>query len=55
MLLFGGEIIYAFSFTMFAGIIIGTYSSIFVVSPFIKFLGFNTDSYRSKESQKKSK
>lgn len=54
MLLFGGEIIYAFSFTMFAGIIIGTYSSIFVVSPFIKFLGFNTDAYRSKESQKEA-
>ena len=54
MLLFGGEIIYAFSFTMFAGIIIGTYSSIFVVSPFIKFLGFNTDAYRSKENQKEA-
>ncbi|WP_198305425.1 protein translocase subunit SecF [Arcobacter vandammei] len=52
MLIFGGEIIYAFSFALFVGIIIGTYSSIFVVSPFIKFLGFNTDNYRSKEAQK---
>ena len=54
MLLFGGEIIYAFSFTLFVGIIIGTYSSIFVVSPFIKFLGFNTDSYRSKQAIKEA-
>jgi len=52
MLLFGGEIIYAFSFTLFVGIIIGTYSSIFVVSPFIKFLGFKIDDYRSKETKK---
>ena len=54
MLLFGGEIINAFSFTLFVGIIIGTYSSIFVVSPFIKFLGFNTDSYRSKQAIKEA-
>ncbi|QKF73971.1 protein-export membrane protein SecF [Aliarcobacter faecis] len=54
MLIFGGEIIYAFSFTLFVGIIIGTYSSIFVVSPFIKFLGFNIDAYRSKEAQKEA-
>ena len=54
MFLFGGEIIYAFSFTLFVGIIIGTYSSIFVVSPFIKFLGFNTDSYRSKQAIKEA-
>lgn len=52
MLVFGGEIIYAFSFTLFVGIIIGTYSSIFVVSPFIKFLGFSVDTYRTKEAQK---
>ncbi|MGJ0372063.1 protein translocase subunit SecF [Aliarcobacter cryaerophilus] len=54
MLLFGGEIIYSFSFTLFVGIIIGTYSSIFVVSPFIKFLGFNTDSYRNKQAIKEA-
>ena len=54
MLLFGVEIIYAFSFTLFVGIIIGTYSSIFVVSPFIKFLGFNTDSYRNKQAIKEA-
>ncbi|MFV7789748.1 protein translocase subunit SecF [Aliarcobacter lanthieri] len=54
MLLFGGEIIYAFSVTLFVGIIVGTYSSIFVVSPFIKFLGFKIDDYRSKEAQKEA-
>lgn len=52
MLIFGGEIIYAFSFTLFVGIIVGTYSSIFVVSPFIKFLGFKIDVYRIKEMEK---
>jgi preprotein translocase subunit SecF len=55
MLLFGGEIIYPFSFTLFVGIIIGTYSSIFVVSPFLKFLGFKIDNYRSKEAIKEQK
>jgi preprotein translocase subunit SecF len=29
LLIFGGEVLYAFSFTLFVGIIIGTYSSIY--------------------------
>jgi preprotein translocase subunit SecF len=32
LLIFGGEVIRAFAFTMFFGIIIGTYSSVFVAS-----------------------
>ncbi|MBN1155678.1 protein translocase subunit SecF [candidate division KSB1 bacterium] len=32
---FGGEVIHNFSFAMLIGIIIGTYSSIFVASPFV--------------------
>lgn len=52
MLIFGGEIIYAFSFTLFVGIIIGTYSSIYFVSAFLKFFGFSVDKYRDKEVEK---
>jgi preprotein translocase subunit SecF len=35
LLIFGGEVLRAFAFTMFFGIIIGTYSSIFVASSFV--------------------
>lgn len=33
----GGEVIHDFSFTLFIGILIGTYSSIFIASPFLLF------------------
>ncbi len=35
LLMFGGEVLRAFAFTLFFGIIIGTYSSIFVASPLV--------------------
>jgi preprotein translocase subunit SecF len=35
LLIFGGDVLRGFAFTMFFGIIIGTYSSIFVASPFV--------------------
>jgi len=35
LLIFGGEVLRAFAFTMFFGIIIGTYSSIFIASAFV--------------------
>ena len=34
----GGEILKGFSFAMILGVVIGTYSSIFVASPMLKFL-----------------
>ena len=49
---FGGEIINGFSFTMLIGIVVGTYSSIFVASPFLKWLGFNVEAFKKKEAQK---
>ncbi|MFX4155722.1 protein translocase subunit SecF, partial [Aliarcobacter butzleri] len=52
MLIFGGVIIYSFSFTLFVGIIIGTYSSIYFDSSFLKFFGFSVDDYRDKETEK---
>ena len=35
--IFGGEILKGFSFAMIVGVIIGTYSSIFVASPILKY------------------
>jgi SecD/SecF fusion protein len=35
MLVFGGEVLFSFSFVMTVGIIVGTYSSIFVASPYV--------------------
>ncbi len=35
LLFFGGDVLRGFAFTLFFGIIIGTYSSIFVASPFV--------------------
>jgi preprotein translocase subunit SecF len=50
--LFGGEIINGFSFTLLVGIIVGTYSSIFVASPILMWLGFSVSGFREKEAQK---
>ena len=44
----GGEILRGFSFAMILGVIIGTYSSIFVASPILKFLKV---SYKTLEKQ----
>ena len=35
---FGGEVIHNFAFAMIVGVIVGTYSSIFVASPLLKYL-----------------
>jgi preprotein translocase subunit SecF len=37
--IFGGEVIRGFTFTMLWGVIIGTYSSIFVAAPVLIILG----------------
>jgi len=50
--LFGGEIINGFSFTLLVGIIVGTYSSIFVASPILMWLGFDVKGFRKKEADK---
>jgi preprotein translocase subunit SecF len=49
--LFGGEIINGFSFTLLVGVIVGTYSSIFVASPILLWLGFSVSGFRQKEAQ----
>jgi preprotein translocase subunit SecF len=48
LFLFGGEIIRPFSFTLLVGIIAGTYSSIFIASPLLIWLGFRIDDYRKR-------
>jgi len=52
LFLFGGEIINGFSFTLLVGIIVGTYSSIFVASPILMWLGFSVGGFREKEAVK---
>jgi len=39
LFIFGGEIIHAFAFTLIAGIVVGTYSSIYVASTVLLELG----------------
>jgi preprotein translocase subunit SecF len=49
---FGGEIIHAFAFTLLVGIVVGTYSSIFVASPILMIFGFDVKSYHTKLAEK---
>jgi preprotein translocase subunit SecF len=50
--LFGGEIINGFSFTLLIGVIVGTYSSIFVAATILVQLKFSIPNYRQLEAQK---
>ena len=52
LFVFGGEIIHGFAFTLVVGIIVGTYSSIFIASAFLVQLKFSIEKYRSKEAEK---
>ena len=49
---FGGEIIHAFAFTLLVGIVVGTYSSIFVASPILLWFGFDVKKYHIKLAEK---
>ncbi len=50
--LFGGEIISGFSFTLLVGVVVGTYSSIFIAASFLVQLNFSVSSYRQSEAEK---
>ncbi len=52
LFVFGGEIINAFAFTLLVGIVVGTYSSIFVASPTLMWFGFDIKGYRAKLAEK---
>lgn len=49
---FGGEIIHAFAFTLLVGVVVGTYSSIFVASPILLWFGFDVKKYHEKLASK---
>lgn len=49
--LFGGEIIVGFSFPLIVGVIVGTYSSIFIAAQVVVFLGFDASDFRRKEAE----
>ncbi len=55
LFVFGGEIIKGFSFTLLVGIIVGTYSSIFIAAATLKPLGFSVSDYRRKLAEKEKK
>ncbi len=52
LFMFGGEIIHGFAFTLLVGVIVGTYSSIFVASPILIWFGFDIKGYRAKLAEK---
>ncbi len=49
---FGGEVLRGFTFTMIWGVIIGTYSSIFIASPVLILLGTERENVAAKASAK---
>jgi len=53
--MWGGEIIHGFGFTLLVGIIVGTYSSIFVASPVLIWLGFDIKAFRTKLADKEKR
>jgi len=52
LFLFGGEIIHSFAFTLLVGVVVGTYSSIFVASPILIAFGFDVKKYHEKLASK---
>ncbi len=53
--LFGGEIISGFSFTLLIGVVVGTYSSIFIAASFLVQLNFSISNYRENEAVKEKR
>jgi len=52
LFVFGGEIIHGFAFTMLVGVVVGTYSSIFIAASFLVQLKFSVANFRVKEAEK---
>ena len=47
----GGQILKGFSFAMILGVLIGTYSSIFVATPVLKFFKVSSKTLEKKEEK----
>ena len=52
LFMFGGEIIHPFAFTLLVGVVVGTYSSVFVASPILLWFGFDVKEYHGKLAAK---
>ena len=52
LFMFGGEIIHSFAFTLLVGVVVGTYSSVFVASPILLWFGFDVKGYHEKLAAK---
>jgi len=52
LFMFGGEIIHSFAFTLLVGVVVGTYSSVFVASPILLWFGFDVKNYHVKLADK---
>jgi SecD/SecF fusion protein len=52
LLLFGGEVLRGFSFSLFIGVLIGTYSSVFIASPVVVDLSSRSKTEASAKQQK---
>ncbi|MFA5950465.1 MAG: protein translocase subunit SecF [Hyphomicrobium sp.] len=48
---FGGEVLRNFSFAMFFGILIGTYSSVFIAAPLLGYLGVKRDWFEGSKAR----
>lgn len=53
--LFGGEIMTGFSLPLLVGVIVGTYSSIFIASQLLIYLKFNVKDFRAAEAKKEKR
>ncbi|QMW23125.1 protein translocase subunit SecF [Sandaracinobacteroides saxicola] len=51
LVVLGGDVIFGFSIAMFLGILIGTYSSIYVAAPLLIWLGVGPHSFLPKENE----
>lgn len=54
LFLFGGELISGLSLTLMVGIIVGTYSSIFIAANMLRIMGFSVRNWREKEAKKEA-
>ena len=51
---FGGEVISGFTFAMLWGVVVGTYSSIYIAAPFLIFTGVTTAATQSDEQKQRA-
>lgn len=51
--LFGGEILKGFSLMLLIGVVVGTYSSIFIASPVLMWFGFRVKEYKQRLAERK--